>query len=341
MAISKVFEGKTILFGMPKRYGIYKLVVKNLELMGFKVIDISFDDEVFNYKNSSEKIENFVRKTFLRDKNFKQELKFKHQKSEIDDRINSVHKADYALLIRPDLYPEKIIKTIKSKTDSLIGYQWDGLSVFPKVLDLIPLFDRFFVFDPKDIGIRGAEGISNFYFDDCIFEPSTQNHYDFDLYFIGTYIESRMDFIACFLEKCNESPFKILFEIYVNNMANIPENYRNLKNVNFFSEKVSFETVYQRGKNAKTLVDFVNLRHNGLSLRVFEALGTHKKLITTNAQIINYDLYNPKNILVYTEQTSSQEIIDFLATDYEMPPIHILKKYSFENWIKTIFVERN
>ena len=37
----------------------------------------------------------------------------------------------------------------------------------------------------------------------------------------------------------------------------------------------------------------------GLTIRVLEALGAKKKLITTNEDVINYDFYKPENIYVY------------------------------------------
>ena len=78
----------------------------------------------------------------------------------------------------------------------------------------------------------------------------------------------------------------------------------------------------------------------GLTFRVFEAMGFRKKLITTNADIVNYDFYNANNIFVWTED--SKEIPDaFFETDYEELPEEIFKKYSLENWLKTIFSAQN
>ncbi|HEY0091450.1 MAG TPA: lipopolysaccharide core biosynthesis protein rfaS, partial [Flavobacterium sp.] len=70
--------------------------------------------------------------------------------------------------------------------------------------------------------------------------------------------------------------------------------------------------------------------------RVFEAMGLGKKLITTNPDIVNYDFYNPNNIFVWEESTN--EIPEyFLNTPYEELPENIYRKYSQENWVKTIF----
>ncbi|WP_313029978.1 hypothetical protein [Soonwooa sp.] len=335
MAINKVFENKTIFFGMPKRYGIYKLVIKNLELMGFKVIDISFDDEHFAYKNFGEKLQNLIQKTFLGNKNYKQELKFQHQKNTISNRIDAVNNVDFALLIRPDLYPESVIKLIKSKSKLLVGYQWDGLNVFPKVKNIIPLFDRFFVFDPQDVGVEKCLGITNFYFNQDIFSSKKQDE-NLDLYFIGVYTDSRMDFILDFLRKINDCHLKIRFEIFVDNVEEVKEIHRNIPNLHYITEKISFEDAYQRGQSAKTFVDFYNPRHKGLSLRVFEALGMHKKLITTNAEITKHDLYKPENILVYDSSITSEVLRDFLSSSIVDSDSELIEKYSFENWIKNV-----
>lgn len=72
-----------------------------------------------------------------------------------------------------------------------------------------------------------------------------------------------------------------------------------------------------------------------MTFRVFEAIGLNKKLITTNKDIINYDFYNPNNIFIWDENI--KEIPkDFLNKEYEKLPENIYRKYSLENWVKTI-----
>lgn len=334
--MKKASNGKTVLFGMPKRYGIYNAFVKNFELLGFTVIDISFDDENFRYRHIGEKIANLYHKTVLRDRDFKQKLKFKHQKKTIEDRLNNIKKkADFAIIIRPDLYPREIIEKAKNKCLKIFAYQWDGLDIFPKVKGLVCLFDRFFVFDPSDLKFPNTTGITNFYFSDKIFDIK-QNPTFLDLYYIGVYNENRIDFVCNFLKKINQLNVETLFEIFTEKISKIPVNYRNIPNLNYILDKVSFDHVFERSSNSKILVDFVNSNHKGLSLRVFEALNANKKLITTNPEVKKYEFFNDANILIYDSEISLEEIKAFLQIPFEKLPNTMISKYSFENWLENI-----
>ena len=51
-------------------------------------------------------------------------------------------------------------------------------------------------------------------------------------------------------------------------------------------------------KQSKTVVDIQHPKQSGLTMRTIEMLGANKKMITTNADIQNYDFYHPNNICI-------------------------------------------
>ena len=61
--------------------------------------------------------------------------------------------------------------------------------------------------------------------------------------------------------------------------------------VEFFSfeNALSYRQNLEEAAKSSVLVDFLNRKHYGLSLRIFEAIGLDKKLITTNPTIVHYD----------------------------------------------------
>ena len=67
---------KRIILGLPTDNSINSAIQSNLESLGFEVINVSFDIANFKYKNFGQRIHNFFRKTFLKDKNFKKRLKY-------------------------------------------------------------------------------------------------------------------------------------------------------------------------------------------------------------------------------------------------------------------------
>ena len=87
---------------------------------------------------------------------------------------------------------------------------------------------------------------------------------------------------------------------------------------------------------AGILVDFLNTKHYGLSLRTFEAIGYGKKLITTNPTIVEYDFYYPENIFVWNGSNHT-ELVKFLNIPYRPLPEKLRYKYSFGNWLDCVF----
>ena len=60
---------KKLILGMPRTFSTYKVIIDRLEQLGYEVIDISYDNDVFKYKNLWDRFINLVRKisfiTFL------------------------------------------------------------------------------------------------------------------------------------------------------------------------------------------------------------------------------------------------------------------------------------
>jgi hypothetical protein len=70
-------------------------------------------------------------------------------------------------------------------------------------------------------------------------------------------------------------------------------------------------------------------------MRTFETLGMRKKLITTNDDILNYDFYNPSNILV-VDRNNPQLSEDFFLGKY-VDNSEIISKYHVDQWAINLF----
>src|SRR5690606_29062573 len=119
------FEGKSIVLGAPAQYGFADLIERELRYQGFHVYNISLVPHDFRYKNFAERLNCYLHKNFLGQKDYKNHLKFKRVEDRIWSRVATIPYADYALFIRPDQYSEEIIQAVRSKADQTIGYQWD------------------------------------------------------------------------------------------------------------------------------------------------------------------------------------------------------------------------
>jgi hypothetical protein len=70
-------------------------------------------------------------------------------------------------------------------------------------------------------------------------------------------------------------------------------------------------------------------------MRTFEALGSRRKLVTTNAALREYDFFNPVNITVI-DRRRPQLDREFLHTPYEPVKESIRQKYSLSHWVREV-----
>lgn len=310
--------------------------------MGFDIVLLFTSDEEFRYKSFSQRITNFFRKTILRDKRYKENLKNKYDDECLTKALSNVQKkADHALVIRPDYFSKETIQLLKKKTNQLVAYQWDGIDRYPKVKDLIGVFDRFFLFDVDDYKkyksiFSNVFPITNFYFD---FDSADLKNFSEkekkEVFFIGSFIESRMEDVFNLIRIFNKLEISTNINLlYFDEQS--PLKYKRSE-INFITKPLSYLEALEEVKKSNIVLDFVDTVHNGLSFRIFETLCFSKKLITNNPLVKNYDFYSPNNILVWEKSIDEEKLKEFLSKDYEILDKEIKNKYSFTSWINYIF----
>lgn len=321
-------RNETFLLMMPDYSDFPDLFVENLKKEGFSPLLITDNPSKFKYR-ANEKFINFFQKTFFKNKKYKRELVENHKLREYYRRISEFEILDYALVIRPDLFPIEVIQELKKKTKKLIAYQWDGIEKFPKVKDYFSLFDSFFCFDYEDEK-NNIKPITNFYFDCLPPVYKSSNVQRPRLYFVGLYWENREKKIDRFIEEMSSKNVELAIFIQYYNQSEI----KNPK-IKYIKERVTFRENLKNVEEADILLDFVDPVHNGLSIRFFEALYYKKKVITDNIMVKNYDFYHPSNIFVL-ENDNYNDIDAFLRSSYHEISEDIVKKYGFSSWIRKI-----
>jgi hypothetical protein len=311
-----------ILFCCPDYFNIYKVIEKGIkDNLDAEVKTIVFRD--YKYKNNFQKIKNFIYKSFL-NVNLKKQIAS-------NERISTVSKNeifDYLFIIGPDFLIKKDLESIIKKSKTSIVYYWDSFDNIDRYKETFSLFDVAYSFEPNDVKKYNLKFLTNFYHLSNI-HPDTTN----DVYFIGSYDERFKTVlkISNYLKSKNKST-KIHIHCTKKKILHEKQNC----DVVFIKKPISITESEKLFQNSKVILDVQKKVQNGLTFRVFEAMGHQKKLITTNADIINYDFYNPNNIFIWDENTI--EIPEsFFETNYEELPSDILKKYSIDNWVKQIF----
>lgn len=329
-----ILKGKSILFFMPDHNNIYKVFSSNIKMLGMNLIHIPPSPHFF-YKSKKDRIVNFFRKTFFKDKNYKKKLIQKFNVEYFIEKIKGIEERsiDYIFIIRPDIIEGEILDRLLCLGKKSIAYQWDGLNRFPKVFNTITKFDKFYVFDIEDYqkyhsDYPNLQLTHNFFFEEPLdITEKVQQVKKNDIFYLGSYIEDRMGDLLYIVEKLEQLDLSI--DIRLAYWKKI--NFAN-KHIVSFKHTIDFLEYLNLVKNSKILLDFKVKEHNGLSLRFFESLKYQKKIITNNRSVMEYDFYNPKNIFIL-HQDNIADLKDFVLSDYDLLPMDLVERYSFKTWL--------
>lgn len=327
---------KKVLFAAPSHFGLHQMVIDNLNNAGFEVFSIC-TDEIFTYKNLNERVINFFRKSFFKDKSYKKKLYYKHLSEEILEKLKpfSNNHFDYSFFIRPDVYSLDIIKRVNSISKKSIAYQWDGLNRFPLVFERIKLFDKFYVFDKDDFDSYKNQysnlHLTHNFYSDIKVENSNKS---LDVFYIGAFDKNRFGNLKTMYNELIKHNLDITIQLNSSD-KNVIKQFTN-QNITFFSQRKAYSSTQPIIKSAKILLDVKTKDHKGLSFRFFETIKYKCKMITDNVTIKQYDFYHPNNFFILHED-SLNDLEDFINCDYYELSDEILKKYAFKNWIHQIF----
>lgn len=224
----------------------------------------------------------------------------------------------------------------------MILYMWDSISNNKGIEKKWSYFDRVITFDRIDYlnHKNELEFWPLYYYEDCIPKVRTEqsDKFKYDLAFIGTGHGDRFKIIKEIQQYCEKRglrfysylflPHKLVY--WYNKVCN--KYFRHAKKKDFHYSMLSMDKMYSIYDSAKCVIDIESSSQCGLTMRTIEMIGLHKKMITTNKDIVNYDFYNENNISVVDRENVHIKR-DFLEKDYQPLSEEIYYKYSLESWL--------
>lgn len=213
-------------------------------------------------------------------------------------------------------YAVKIMKS-KCKDCKINLYYWNHINEYTKKYLEDKNIDGFWTFDSNDAKRYKINYNSQFYTKNIKLE---KNYLIYDVLFLGR-AKNRKEMILDLSDKLKEKEI-------------------NSKNIIIENEKdfVPYEEYLKLLSKTKVILDIVDGKQAGLTLRCMESLFFNKKLITNNLDIVNYDFYNPNNIFVLGKDDMNN-IKQFIDSPYEPVNEEIVNYYDFEEWIKRFNME--
>ena len=311
---------QTVLF-LNRSFYDYDAVIKSrLIEREYDVIDFSIVPKLSNWQ--------LLVNTLSKNKVKQREVKKCQQN--IIDQIKKINKTiDVVFLLSGQEILNDFLEQLKSLYPKarFIWYLWDNTSAVAEFESAKQYFDTVISFDIKESEEKGLVYSPLFYSK----EKKTEKIYD--LCFIGSAHSNRINIVDSIVRtKLFKNTFIHIYATKIDYVKLLFKNVRKLFKYVRLS-KISLTESMDRMAKSKYVLDISFPSQTGLSMRTFEALGCHSKLITTNSNIVDYDFYSPDNIFILNE--NNVEALNSIDIDspFKKPDAAVFNYYSLDSWI--------
>ncbi|WP_418776241.1 hypothetical protein [Holdemanella biformis] len=323
-----------LLLIMPKFFNYPRLITEELNRMGYEVDFFDDRPSTNTWVKAAIRINKKLIQTYIK-KYFDEVMKTVSSK-----------KYDVVFLISGQSlsFSEDMIAHIKESQPQakFVLYQWDSQTNFPYIKRVQHFFDNCYSFDRKDTEETPTLKFLPLFYSRVYEELGARNKKDFknDFCFIGTAHPKKYKFIKMMSEQLKAvypkqfiyfffpSPIVYFYRKVMN------KELRGAKYSEFHYEPLTGQKMNDVYEASRCVLDSAQAGQLGLTIRVLEALGAKKKLITTNEDIVNYDFYRPENIYVYEGHIDLDNV--FFKEEYKEVDKEIYEKYSLRSWLKKI-----
>lgn len=310
-------NGKRILLMAPDFYGYENRIITALEKEGLKVC--------FEYIYKPTRLVRYISKVYKR---YYGNMVEQYYGSIINKYAKDTF--DYFLVVDGKGIPETFLKDFIGghKESTSVYYSWDSLQYFD-YLAWLKIFDRVFTFDYKDSKELGIKYLPLFYTPELEDAGVSNVEKEYDLLFIASYKESRLNFINEIVDKYKNT-LNIKVVLYLTFYRYIFDKLKGkrIRRKDVVFHPLPFNDYLDLLAKTKVVLDYTAATQTGLPMRIPEAIGARKKLITNNGNV-RQEFNNSPNILVYNDEMDIKPFIDS-----EMEEMKERDSYSISSWIK-------
>lgn len=333
MIKNKSFNNKRILFFSVKLFNYENIIADKLRSLGAHV-------DYYDERPSN----SILTKGIIRLKRSLYYVKISNYYRDILKDIENKN-YDYFFLIKGEVIPQYFIEKVRELNPNitLLYYTFDSFENNPNGVDILKNFDKKYTFDSKDSQTYNI-AFRPLFFSDDYYKLGSINNPKYDLLFIGTAHSDRYVISEKVAEWCRQkklknfafyySPSRFVFFFF----KLFDESFKKFKYKNISFKSLKHEEIINLYKDSKIVLDINHPNQRGLTMRVFEALGSSRKLITTNTDIKQYPFYNTNNIYVIDRNDIS---LDY--SFFELPFIEINEdlydRMSISGWLEELFFD--
>lgn len=254
---------------------------------------------------------------------------------------------DYVLFIKCDMPTERVLHLFRKrfKNAKFCLHLWDSVRNIPDIEKKYKYFDFISSFDRKDCCQNPGLFFRPLYYCDEYRRQGTENSYKYDLCFIGTVHSDRWKILKELKRQADKRGLKTFYYLYLQSRfiywfyKLMKPEFRDTDIKDFKFNKISSTEASDIIKHSKEVIDIQHPGQSGLTIRTIEMVGMNKKMITTNADVKNYDFYDCHNIQIIKRK--KPVLSGDSEKSYRQLDLKVYQKYSLESWIYDVLDIQN
>ncbi|MDR6733831.1 hypothetical protein [Sphingobacterium sp. 2149] len=210
---------------------------------------------------------------------------------------------------------------IRKSGASVIFWYWNPTKIYSKgTPNNLPENFKPYSFDPVDCKVFNMKFNTTLYFDNIIL-PNRSKKYD--VLFVG-------------MDKGRKSQLEDLEALFkkmgISSLIYIVGN-RNLLGDHSGNKPIEYNDYLGHIAESSVILDLLQERQSGLTLRAMESLFFSKKLITNDHTIVEQPFYNEHNIFIIGKD-SLDNLKTFIQTPFVPVDTEIVRYYDVTEWLK-------
>ncbi|WP_189612669.1 hypothetical protein [Pigmentiphaga litoralis] len=250
---------------------------------------------------------------------------------------------DFILVIKGEGMSVAITKELFAKFSRAkkIFYLWDSFRNSKGAFAKLPLFDSVLTFDPIDATSTPSVRFRPLFFADSYVSITASPDPVIDLLFVGTAHTDRYPILKR-LQRALPDGARVHFYLFLASKLVfwgrrlMDRRLRGARYEEFKFTPLSASENAALFRQSLAIADVERKVQRGLTMRTLEVMASGKKLITTNADVKNYDFYDANNVLVIDRDRPFVPP-EFLVTPFIPIKQNVLYRYSLESWLNEVF----
>lgn len=257
---------------------------------------------------------------------------------ELIDHLHEPGTIDDILIVKGDGLSASTLKLLQMRAPNARTtlYLWDSAANIPGIHAVARLSDRVLTFDPSD-AVRFEWGFLPLFSRDEAVPPGEPGVPAYDWSFVGSLHSDRHRVLRRLVQY--HPALKCRMHCYAQSrLASFVRSYRDPaailpSAIPVTTKLLTADEARDITRTSRAVVDIEHPAQVGLTMRTIETLVGGRKLITTNANLRAYDIYDPSRVAII-DRRRPRISPDFFSVPFAPIPESIARSYHVVSWLE-------